>query len=76
MFKESKKLYQSGQTPEVRLERKGNVVRIDKPEGTYTILYGDHKKPQDPEQLPEAIDGIVLERNGALDRKPSELSLY
>lgn len=74
MFKESKELYHPSQTPEVSLERKDNVVRIDKPEGTYTIIYGDHSTPQDPEQLPENLEGLVLETGTA--RWPENLLGY
>ena len=42
------------------LEREENVVHIYKPEGTYTVIYGEHDTEQDPKDLPENLDGLFL----------------
>ena len=43
------------------LERRGNVVDIYKPEGIYTIIYGQHTRVVDPALLPNNLSGLILE---------------
>lgn len=38
-----------------------DVVRLVRPEGTYTIMYGTHTVVQNPNQLPDKMEGIFLE---------------
>lgn len=43
------------------VERHGSVATITKPTGTFTILYGNHFFPENPENLPHTATGIFLE---------------
>ncbi len=45
----------------LRQEDPTKVVRIDKPEGTYTIMYGPHNKRTNTDLLPKNFDGFVIE---------------
>lgn len=47
--------------PEDKIPQKENIVHIRKPEGTYSIIYNDQAESQDPQRLPPALDGLVLE---------------
>lgn len=38
-----------------------DVVRLVKPEGIYTIMYGTHTVVQNPRQLPDVLSGVFLE---------------
>lgn len=70
--------YGNHPSPETRLEREGNVVRIEKPEGFYTIIYGIHSRPTEPQQLPERFDGLFLEtgRNNYLEASLNFLKAF
>lgn len=37
------------------------VVKIDKPEGTYTIIYGAHNRETNSDLFPKSFDGFVVE---------------
>ncbi|MDP9248952.1 MAG: hypothetical protein M3M85_00340 [bacterium] len=49
---------------EPRIERQGNVVRIEKKEASYVIAYGRHSKPQDPNEIPDNSRAVFLEASG------------
>lgn len=46
---------------EVTINRHNGVVDIIMPEGIYSIIYGEHYTPQNPNMLPPHMDGISLE---------------
>lgn len=37
------------------------AVKINKPEAEYTLIYGRHDQTQNPQQLPNPLDGLYLE---------------
>ena len=43
------------------VERDGNVARLVRPEGTYSIIYGVHVLPMDPNDIPAGLDFITFE---------------
>ena len=43
------------------VERDGNVAQVIRPEGTYSIIYGMHVLPMDPEVIPSGLDYLVFE---------------
>lgn len=55
MFEQQRQNY-----PEIG-QQDPDVVRLVRPEGTYTIMYGTHTVVQNPNQLPDKLDGIFLE---------------
>lgn len=52
-----------GKTPDQQTERVGNVVHIYPPEGgEFSVVYAkSHSLPMDPRDLPEELDGLLLE---------------
>lgn len=56
MVEQSRRESQVGDDPD--------VVRLVKPEGIYTIMYGTHTVVQNPRQLPNNLSGIFLETGG------------
>lgn len=50
--------------PEAFVEVNNNTATIEKPEGTYTVLYGRHDRAQDPMDIPEDTTSLMLESGG------------
>jgi hypothetical protein len=50
-----------GSEPRPKITSKKNITRIETTTGTYTILYGLHIVAQNPAEVPETIQGIILE---------------
>lgn len=48
-------------SPDSTLVRHGSTVKITKQEGIYTIIYGGHFTPQDPQLLPDKFNTISVE---------------
>lgn len=42
----------------------GRTIGICKPEGNYTVLYGQHDRKGNPKHLPDQFDGLFLECSG------------
>ncbi len=50
-----------GNKQKPKITRNKNITTIETGTGTYTILYGLHVVPQNPDDVPENITGIILE---------------
>lgn len=53
---------------ETKIEREGETVRIYKPEGLYTVMYGNHKTPRSPLFLPGNLTALVVEGSTGLEK--------
>jgi hypothetical protein len=51
----------SGNKQKPKIIRNKNITTIETGTGTYTILYGLHVVPQNPDDVPDNITGIILE---------------
>jgi hypothetical protein len=50
-----------GNKQKPKITRNKNITTIETGTGTYTILYGLHVVPQNPDDVPDNITGIILE---------------
>jgi hypothetical protein len=51
----------SGNKQKPKITSNKNITRIETDTGTYTILYGLHIVAQNPDEVPDSINGIILE---------------